>query len=88
MQNKKDKQQIYITALSKAVLDCLGSIPPSRIACESGISTSTMSNLVNAKKNFNITTIVEVAEAIGVKATYLLEITENYLPEDFTFLDL
>lgn len=47
-----------------------------------------MSNLVNAKKNFNITTIVEVAEAIGVKATYLLEITENYLPEDFTFLDL
>lgn len=88
MQKKKVKQQIYITALSKAVKDCLGAIPPSRVAIEYGISTSTMSTLVNAKKNFSVTTIAQIAEAIGIKTSHLYEIAENYLPKDFTFLDL
>lgn len=89
MVNKYEKKKIYIQALAKAVKECIGDIPPSRYASEYGISTSTMSTLINAKKNFNATTIAEVAEAIGVKTSYIYKLAEeNYLPKGFTFIDL
>lgn len=86
--SKKEKKKIYIKALSMAVKQCLGKTPPSRIAIEYGISTSTISSLVNANKDFNVTTIVEIAEAIGVKTSYLYQLAEDYLPQGFSILDI
>ncbi len=88
MLTKEMKKQIYLKALSKAAKHCIGNRKPSRIAIEYGISTSTLSTLVNAKKDFNVTTIAQVAEAIGVKTSYLYELTEVYLPTGFSLLDI
>ncbi len=84
---KNSKEEFFIQALSMAVKECLGDTAPSNLANQYGISTSTTGSLVNAQKDFLITTIARVAEALNVKFSSLIAMTEGYLPEDFSFYD-
>lgn len=81
------KEHIFIQALANAVKDYLGNTAPSAMAIQYGISPATTSSLVNAKKDFFVTTIAKISEILNIKTSELFARTEKYLPENFKFYD-
>mgnify|MGYP001073326510 CR=1 FL=1 len=84
---KESREQIFIKAIAMAVKQCKPEKSISKIAMEYGISTSTTSDLINAKKDFYVTSIAKIAEAIDVKLSYFFSIVETNLPENFSLFE-
>lgn len=86
MLRKETKQQLTRLFAEKVKLNLSGKAA-SKAAIESGISTSTMSLIVRGKNNVKLTTLFHLAEALEIKASYLISLMENDLPEDFTLIE-
>lgn len=57
------------------------------LASENDISVSIISTIERALKDPQLTTVFKLAEALNIKASELIKLIENDLPEDFTLIE-
>ena len=57
------------------------------MASENDISVSIISTIERALKDPQLTTVFKLAEALNIKASELIKLIENDLPEDFTLIE-
>ncbi len=85
---KKDsKEKILIKAIAEAVKECQPNKAISKIAIEYGISPATTSDLMNVKKNFYVTTIAKIAEALDITLSQFFAKVESHLPKNFSMFE-
>lgn len=58
-----------------------------KLANSYGISKGTLSNIENGEYNCKIITLWKIAEAMGIKPSYILQLLEEKLGNDFKFFD-
>lgn len=84
MQYKKQKLQ---TALGKVVKELRKNKSISRLSNEIDLSKSVWADLEQGKKDIQLSTFWRIAEALDVSQTFLINMLEEELGKDFTFLE-
>lgn len=86
MQVDSRKQQI-LNSLAKNVKKLRGDKSQFIFCSENEISCSIISMLERGLKDPQITTVFKLAEAFNMKASELIKLVEDDLPEDFHMID-
>ena len=86
MQLDKNKKLI-LKLLAKHAKELRGEKSQFILASENDISVSIISTIERALKDPQLTTVFKLAEALNIKASELIKLIENDLPEDFTLIE-
>ncbi len=81
--NRKEKLNILKVSLAKVVKELCNGKAPTTLAVEYGISSSTMSLILQGKKDPQISTFIKLSEAFNKQPWEVMKIFTNILPEGF-----
>ena len=88
MQEKiEEKKKIILKSLAKQARKLRGEKSQFILSSEYDISVSIISTIERALKDPQITTIFKLAEAYNIKASELVKLIEDGLPENFSLID-
>lgn len=88
MQEKiEEKKKIILKSLAKQARKLRGEKSQFILSSEYDISVSIISTIERALKDPQITTIFKLAEAYNIKASELVKLIEDDLPENFSLID-
>lgn len=82
-----EQKKIIKQALSKVVIKIRGNKSNFILGSENDISTSILSEIVNCKKDPQLTTIFRLAEAFNISASEFVKMIDDELPKDFYFIE-
>ncbi len=81
--NRKEKLNILKVSLAKVVRELCNNKAPTTLAVEYGLSSSTMSQILQKKKDPQISTFIKISEALGKEPWVVMKMVMEGTPKGF-----
>ena len=82
-----NKKKIILNALATEFKKLRGEKSRFMLASENDISVSILSTIERGLKDPQLTTVFKIAEAFNIKASELIKLVEENLPQNFSLID-